>query len=110
MSIHVQIKPSLWQVVAHGQLTERVAGVGQAKGQLSEAPRRARLCSSNHPACHGRLEESLSVWVEDSCVDKLLLPWGGQVDWKREWGVSHTGKVWSSQSFTLNSTAGLQGS
>lgn len=55
---------------AHGQLPERVGGVGQARGQLPEAPRRTRLRSNNHPACHGLLEESLSVWVEDSCVNK----------------------------------------
>lgn len=110
MSIHVQIKPSLWQVVAHGQLTERAAGVGQARGQLPEAPRRTRLRSNNHTACHGRLEESLSVWVEDSCVNKLPLPWGDKWTGKRNGGVvSHTGKVWSSQSFTLNSLAELQG-
>lgn len=43
MSIHVQIKPSLWQVVAHGQLTERVAGVGQAKGLLSESSQESKI-------------------------------------------------------------------
>lgn len=62
-----QIKLSCGRRWETGQHTERGSVILLARGQLPGAPKRARYNRSTMP----RPEESLSVWVKDSCVNSF---------------------------------------